>query len=402
MGKLTKKAIDALQHAPKMEFFVWDDSLPGFGVRVLPSGYKSWQLQYKRSGRTRRMSLGACNVLTPDQARKKASELLGELAQGGDPAKKRAQLHHAPNMRTLSGMYLERHAPKKKESSLRNDRSMLQNIILPALGSVKVTEVDRADIARLHHSLRSTPYQANRCLALLSKLFNLAEKWGFRPDNTNPTRHVEKYREQPRRRYLSGDELARLGKALAEAEVDDKESPFVVAAIRLLLFTGARLNEILTLRWESVDLERACLHLHDSKTGQKDIMLNPPALEVLTNLPRIDLNPFVIVGKQSGSHWVNLSKPWKRLCDRAKIFDCRLHDLRHSHAAIAAGLGLGLPVIGGLLGHTQAATTARYAHLANDPLKAASAVIGEHIAEAMKKSPDVKVVHLPSKSSARD
>lgn len=397
MGKLTKKAIDALQHTPESEFFVWDDSLPGFGVRVLPSGYKSWQLQYKRSGRTRRMSLGACNVLTPEQARKKASELLGELAQGGDPAKKRAQLHQAPNMRTLSGMYLERHAPKKKESSLRNDRSMLQNIILPALGSLKVTEVDRADIARLHHSLRSTPYQANRCLALLSKLFNLAEKWGLRPDNTNPTRHVEKYREQPRRRYLSGDELARLGRALAEAEVDNKESPFVVAAIRLLLFTGARVNEILTLRWDSVDLEGACLHLHDSKTGQKDVMLNAPALEVLANLPRIDLNPFVIVGKQPGSHWVNLSKPWQRIRSRAGLGDVRIHDLRHSFASVAVSSGMGLPIVGALLGHRESSTTQRYAHLAADPLKLASEEISQKIADAMKAKSTKKVVPFPRK-----
>lgn len=391
MAKLTKKHVDALIPLPQA-YFDWDDKIPGFGVRVMPSGVKSWQIQFKRAGRTRRMSLGLTTVLTPEKARDMAKGLMAEVAQGHDPVGERHEALHAPTVSKLVEMYQDRHAPKKKASSLRNDKSMLAKHILPALGRLKVAKVRRADLAKLHNSLRETPYAANRCLALCSKLFSLAEKWGLRPDGSNPCRHVERFKEQPRKRYLSADELARLGAALAQAE--GSESLFALAAIRLLLLTGARLNEVLALRWEHVDLERGCLHLPDSKTGQKEVMLNPPALQVLASLPRVDLNPFVIVGARPGSHWVNLNKPWRRLRAAAGIPDARIHDLRHSHAAIAAGLGLGLPIIGGLLGHTQAATTQRYAHLANDPLRAASAAVGECIAEALAAPVDKKVVPI--------
>jgi integrase len=215
-------------------------------------------------------------------------------------------------------------------------------------------------------------------------MFNLAEKWGERPDGSNPCRHVEKYPEHKRERFLSEVELAQLGDALAKAEQDRSESPFVVAAIRLLVFTGARRNEILTLKWEHVDFERACFRLPDSKTGAKTVHLNAPTLELLSELPRIAGNPYVIPGERPGAHLVNIEKPWRRIRAQAGLDGLRLHDLRHSFASFGAGAGLSLPIIGALLGHTQAATTARYAHLAADPLKQASERVGREIAAAMK------------------
>lgn len=267
---------------------------------------------------------------------------------------------------------------------MKSDETILRLHILPTLGTKKAVAVTRTDISKLHHAMRSTPGAANRTLALLSKMMNLAEKWGVRPDGTNPCRHVERNPERKMERFLSADELNRLGAALAEAEHTRTELPNVIAAIRLLIFTGMRLNEALTLRWEHVDLERSCLHLPDSKTGAKAIYLSAPALEVLTRIDRQEGSPWVIAGARSGAHLVNLRKPWHRIRQRASLDDVRLHDLRHSFASIAAGLGEGLPMIGRLLGHTQAATTYRYAHLAADPVRMANERIGATIVGMMQ------------------
>ena len=223
------------------------------------------------------------------------------------------------------------------------------------------------------------PYQANRVLAVLSKMFNLAERWGLRPDGSNPCRHVEKFGERKRERMLSASELSRLGEALAGHD----GSPFVAGAVKLLIFTGARLGEILGLRWDWVDLDRGEARLPDSKSGAKTLHLPPPALAALATLPRIEGNSFVIVGHRAGAPLVNLEKPWRAIRATAGLDDFRLHDLRHAFASIAASSGLGLPIIGKILGHTQPATTARYAHLASDPVKAAAAAVAEKIASAM-------------------
>jgi integrase len=214
-------------------------------------------------------------------------------------------------------------------------------------------------------------------------MFNLAEQWGLRPDNSNPCRHVEKYKERKIERFLSNEELARLGEVLAEAERTQTEMPSVIAALRLLLFTGCRLSEILTLRWDEVDLENQCLRLRESKTGAKVVYLPSAAIEVLSVIEQQDNNPFVIVGAKRGSHLVNLQKPWRRIRANAGLEDVRIHDLRHSFASVAAASGLSLPIIGALLGHTQPQTTQRYAHLVGDPLREAVDLIGSRIADAV-------------------
>ena len=206
----------------------------------------------------------------------------------------------------------------------------------------------------------------------------------FRPDGFNPCRHVEKYREARRERFLSQGELARLGDELRQAERDNNATPWAIAAIRLLTFTGARRNEILTLQWEHVSEEHGCLMLPDSKTGRKAVRLSPPALALLQTIPRLEGNPYVICGERPGRHLVNIEKPWRRIRKAAKLDDVRLHDLRHSFASVAASGGQSLIVIGKLLGHSQPATTARYAHLADDPVKAASDAVGRYIAAAME------------------
>ncbi|WP_256868508.1 tyrosine-type recombinase/integrase [Candidatus Entotheonella palauensis] len=273
---------------------------------------------------------------------------------------------------------------KKKPGSLRPDEYNLRCHVVPALGNKKVADITRADIAELHFAMHETPGAANRVLALLSKMFNLAEQWGYRPDHSNPVRHIERYKEKRFERFLSAEELARLGDVLAEAERTQSEYPSVIAAIRLLIFTGARLSEILELQWDYVDFDNVCLRLPDSKSGAKVIYLSAPALSVLYNIDRHENNPYVIVGREPLSHLVNLRKPWARIRAKAGLDDFRLHDLRHSFASVGAGLGVSLPIIGKMLGHTQAATTQRYAHLAADPVKEATDKIGETIAAALQ------------------
>ena len=259
-----------------------------------------------------------------------------------------------------------------------------------------MTALTRADVARLHYARRSTPYQANCMLRALGAMCAWAEGHGLLPEHGNPVRRVEKYREHPRERFLSPRELYRLGRALRAAERCGAITPWAAGAVRLLLFVGARRSEILEARWEWVDLDRATILLPDSKTGKKVVHLNAPALDVLAALPRLDGNPYVICGGKTGEHLVNLGKAWQRVRKAALLDDVRLHDLRHSFASVAVAGGLTLPLIGGLLGHRQTQTTARYAHLAADPLKAAAELVGSRIAAAMAGTKNT-VVELPKK-----
>lgn len=397
MSKLTKRLIDSLR-AEGGDLVLWDDELPGFGLRVKPSGAKSFCVQYRTQGRSRRVTIGHYGRLTVDEGRKLARQMLAEVDKGQDPAALKAEGRQAPTVRDLAERYLAQHAStKKKPRSASQDTRLLERFILPVLGRQKVKNVDRADVTKLHHSLRDTPYQANRVMALLSKMFNLAERWGLRPDASNPCRHVEKYKEAKRERFLSPEELARLGAALAELEQEGLELSSTITAVRLLILTGCRREEILGLQWEHVDLERACLRLPDSKTGAKTVYLNQPAMEALAQTPRLEGNPFVCPGLKPGEHLVGLPKAWGRIQKRAGLEGVRLHDLRHSFASVGAAAGLGLPIIGALLGHTQAATTQRYAHLGADPIRAANEEVGRRLAEALSRPVEHKVVPLPKR-----
>ena len=388
-GKITIASIKALAAraaASGKEEILRDAALAGFEARARPSGAKvAYAVRYRAgSGRQapmRRATIGKHgSPWTPETARAEARRLLGLVAQGKDPAGVRSEAKGAPTVAEFAARFLAEHAEaKRKASTAAEYRRLLGRVILPALGKRKVADIKRADIARLHHANREAPYQANRTLAVLSKMMNLAERWGLRPDGTNPCRHVERYGEKKRERFLSPEELARLGDALAGYD----GSPYYTAAIKLLVFTGARLGEILGLQWQWVDFERGEARLPDSKSGAKTLHLPPPALAVLAELPRVEGNPHVIVGGVAGTALVNLEKPWRAIRKQAGLEDVRLHDLRHSFASIAASGGMGLPIIGEMLGHTQAQTTQRYAHLASDPVKAAAATVAGKIAAAM-------------------
>ncbi len=395
-GKITKRAVEGV--APSScDVFLWDTEILGFGVKVTPGGKRVYVLQYTFGGRTRRYTIGHHGVdATADEARQEARSLRGRVADGHDPAGESAAMRAVPTLTEFATRYLTEHAAlKKKPASVAADERNLRNHVLPALGRRKVTEITRPDVVRLHNAMKGKPGAANRCLALLSKMFNLAEKWGYRLDGTNPTRHVEKYPERKVERFLSEAELGRLGEVLNEAE-QAGEHPSVVAAVRLLIFTGCRRNEILTLKWGHVDFERGCLRLADSKTGAKLVPLGAPAIELLSALPRIEGNPYVLPGALPGKHYVGLEKAWRRLRGCAGLHDVRLHDLRHSFASAGAGAGESLVLIGSLLGHRSTATTARYAHLSSDPLKAAADRIAGRIAAAMSGDPG-KVVPIDAR-----
>jgi len=385
-GKITKRSVDALKPAADgAETVLWDSELKGFGIRVQRGGAKSYVLHYRvgtgRGAPLRKLTIGRHgSPWTPETARKEAKTLIGLIGDGADPAADKMARRKAPTVAELAERFFAEHAEAKRKSGTAAEyKRLLDKIILPALGKRKVVDVTRADVTKLHHANRAAPYQANRVLAVLSKMFNLAERWGLRPDGSNPCRHVEKFAERKRERMLSPAELARLGGALAAYH----GSPYAVAAVKLLVFTGARLGEVLGLRWDWVDFERGEARLSDSKTGAKTLHLPPPALAVLTELPRVNGNSYIIVGAKPGAALVNLEKPWQAIRRLAGLDDVRLHDLRHAFASVAASSGMGLPIIGKMLGHSQPATTARYAHLASDPVKAAAAAVAGKIAAAM-------------------
>ena len=370
MPKLTKRAVDALPLEAK-DYFVWDSQIAGFGVRVMPSGAKTYQAQYRKGGRTRRVSIGRHGKITVDEARKLAKEVMGQVAKGENPAEEIAQHRRAPTVAALCERFFDSHVKERCKPSTQGEyRRAIDLFIAPALGSFKVVDVERKDIAELHHKFRDKPYQANRTLGVLSKMFNLAEIWGLRPDGSNPCRHVPKYREVKRERYLNQDELQRLGQVLSGAEQDESESPFVVAAFRLLILTGCRLGEIQTLQWSFIT--DAGMELPDTKTGARRIPLPQAARAVLSALPRLPANPYVIAGAVTGHYVTDLQKPWRRIRARAGLPNVRIHDLRHTYASNAVSSGMPIQMVGRLLGHSQIQTTMRYAHLADDPVRRAA------------------------------
>jgi integrase len=380
MPKLTKRTVDGLKPRQK-DYIDFDDEMPGFGVRVMPSGVKSYLIQYRRDRHTRRFTFAKYGVTTSDEARTHARQLLAAVSRGEDPSLVRRERRVAPTMSALCERFLNDHVRHRcKRTTQREYRRSVQLFIIPKIGGLKVVDIERRHIAELHHQLQPIPYQANRTLGVLSKIFNLAEVWGLRPDGSNPCRHVEKYKEEKRERFLSGDEMARLGQALRDAARDGSVSRPAIAAFWLLFLTGCRLAEIQTLQWQHV--QGRVLVLPDSKTGAKSVQIGQAAVDILSGICRQPDNPYVISGKLPGSHLTDLQRPWRRVRATAGLPNLRIHDLRHSFASSAVGIGESLPMIGKLLGHTQVQTTARYAHLASKPVQTAAERICSVIAEA--------------------
>jgi integrase len=385
-SRLTKRTVDAASEPGT----IWDGDLPGFGLRVTKGGAKSYVLKYRLHNRQRWYTIGqhghpkaGGGTWTPRVARDEAVSLLGRVKEGVDPAGEVAADRRSETIKEFHKRYLSDHAEAhNKASSVKETKRLLAKHVVPELGHIKVKDLSRSDVVRFHLSLKKTPYLANRCLALVSNMLAKAEQWGVRADGSAPCRSITKFKEAKRERFLSAKETNALGNAL-KAAGEAKANSHALAIIRLLAFTGARRNEIESLKWSEVDLARNVLRLEDSKTGAKVIPLAPAAKLILAEAPHIEGSPYVFPAVSGEGHYQGIGKVWRAVRKAAKLEDVRLHDLRHTFASYGAAGGLSLHIIGKLLGHSQAATTQRYAHLADDPVQRAADQIGGAIAAAM-------------------
>lgn len=382
MPKITKRLVEAIEPENK-DVIIRDSELRGFICKVTPKGKRVYMLYYRtKDGRERKPAIGIHGHITCDQARDMALNWLSDVAKGKDPSLEKQSEKIYVTVADLAEKYIREYASVyKKPASVKNDVINLKYHILPRFGKLKITALTSKDLAHLHYSMKLKATTANRCISLISKMMNLAEKWELRGDAGNLCKHINKYPENKRERFLSIAEIERLSKVLKEASVNNfgSELPSSIAAIKLLLLTGCRLSEILTLKWEYIDIDNFRINFPDSKTGKKTVYISPFVIEVLASIEKKPDNPYVIYGAVDGKHLVNLQKAWRRIRQNAGLEDVRIHDLRHSFASIGAASGLSLPIIGALLGHTQTQTTARYAHLIGDPLKDAANLIGEKI-----------------------
>ena len=375
---LSKRIVDRLSVEDKDTVF-WDRDLPGFGIRVYPSGAKVYVVQTRALGRSKRITVGRHGEIAPDQARKEAAGIIARIKAGESPVPEDPVPD--PTVGDLAERYRREYvAMHCKPLTAYHYELMLGKHIVPALGEFPVAEVERRDIMEFQYGLREMPTVANRAVDILVKMFNLAEAWGWRPSGRNPCRFVKRYKVEKRHeRFLSAEELHRLGQALRAAPAERLASAHTAAAIRLLALTGCRRNEILGLRWEDLDFEAGEMRLADSKTGGRVVPLPPPAVKVLRELSRTPGNPWVFPGRKKGTGQRNINESWERIRKRAGLDGVRLHDLRHSYASRALALGESLSMIGDLLGHRKVQTTARYAHLARDSVRASTARVAESI-----------------------
>lgn len=390
--KLTKRSVDGLEVTGK-RYTVMDDEFTGLAVRVGKSGTKSFYYWYRdgkgRAAPLRWYKLGSFPSMAVEQARTLAKEAAALVVNGKDPAGMRNAEKGMPSMREALDRFLDEHvAAKRKGSTHVQYRGLADRTLIPVLGKLKVAAVTSAHIAKLHADMKETPYLANRALAVLGKFFGWCESQGLRDKGSNPAVGHEKYPEQKRSKFMQDDELSSLGTALAELEDQKKIDLFAAAAIRLLVFTGARLQEVLTLRWEYIDMDAGIAHLPDSKTGAKPLHLPAPAVALLESLPR--LNGWCFPSRRTDGPLVNLRKPFVAVCEHAKLKGWRIHDLRHAFASAAVNRGHSLPMIGAMLGHAQPVTTARYAHVATNPVHAVAEDTAAHLDKALKTKKKVK------------
>lgn len=411
-GRITKKTVDALV-ATGREYVHWDGELTGFGVRVRPSGAKSFVAVYRTGGRNtplRRVTIGAVGKIEADKARDEARIIIRQAELGHDRAAEKARTRAELTFDEVCDLYLAEGCDTKKPSTLVTDRSRIERHIKPLLGRKRVSEITRADVERFMRDVAAGKTAsdekakalgraiveggkgaATRTVGLLGGIMSFAVARELRADN--PVRGVKRYPDQKGETFLSAAQLGRIGVALADAEANGA-NPSAVAIIRLLAFTGARKSEITGLRWSEVDLERGYLRLGDSKTGAKVIPIGAPACEVLADVARVDDSLFVFPAVRGGGAFQGVEKVWRKVRADAGFPELRLHDLRHSFASVGLARGDALPVIGAILGHADVKTTSRYAHLADDPVRKAADGIAGAVRAAFSGSPPAEVIPL--------
>jgi integrase len=384
MTKITKRFVESIVPDVEKTLKFWDTDLKGFGVVVLPSGRRTYCVEYRNADRMKkRLKIGVHGQITAEQARDVAKKKLADVIHGEDPADIKKQLKQLETVNQLAEDYLSRYGVRKRDKSLLEDGKLLNRIILPALGDKKVQNVSRRDIENIHLKLQETPYQANRTMSLLSKMFSLAVSWGW--CEKNPVQGIERYQEQKRDRWLDDVEMARLWVVL------EKYSHYLTSFVfKLLLLTGARKGELLNATWDQFDLQKAVWTkpAHTTKQNKKEhLPLSSNALKVLLQLKELHPSscPFLFPGKVDGKPLQEIKKFWATVLKEADIENFRVHDLRHTHASHLVSSGLSLSIVGKLLGHTQASTTQRYAHLADEPLREAAELFGNMVGKKIVK-----------------
>jgi integrase len=411
-GRITKRTVDSLK-ATGHEYVHWDGELKGFGVRVRPSGAKSFVTVYRTGGRNaplRRVTIGAVGTIEADKARDEAKAIIHGAKVGDDRAAAKATARAELTIAQLCDTYLDEGCDTKKASTIATDRGRIERHIKPLLGRKRIGEVTRADVERFMRDVATGKTAADvktgkrgraiveggkgtatRTVGLLGGIMSFAVARRLRVDN--PVRGVKRYPDRKGETFLSSAELGRIGAALANAEAAGA-NPSALAIIRLLAFTGARKSEIATLRWREVDLDRGYLRLGDSKTGAKVVPIGAPAIEILSALPHVEGNGYVFPASSGAGHFQGTERVWRTARAVAGFPSLRLHDLRHSFASVGLARGDALPVIGAILGHADVKTTSRYAHLADDPVKAAADRIAQTVAAAMRNKPLAEVIPI--------
>lgn len=383
MSKLTKRLVESIVPDSEKMIKQWDSEIKGFGVIILPSGRRTYCVQYRNAQRVKKMfKIGVHGQITTEEARSLAKKYLSDVVHGQDPASKKKDDRDLPLVKDLAQDYLDRYAEtRKRQRSIREDQKLLKNIILPALGNQPLTIVSRRMIEALHNQLQKTPYQANRVLALLSKMFSLANAWGWRDDN--PVKGIERYQEEKRDRWLSQEELSEFWKVLECYPLHP--ASFV---LKILLLTGARKSEVLGAAWDQFDLDKGVWTKPSHLTKQKKkehLPLSPHTLNVLRELKNIRKadSKYLFPDSSGEKPLRDIKSFWEKIVKEAKLENVRIHDLRHTHASYLVSSGLSLSIVGRLLGHTQASTTQRYAHLADEPLRQAVELFGSKVEKLM-------------------
>lgn len=379
---LSDRLVKVLPPAKRANQITYDTDIKGFGVRVTAAGAKSFIVNYRVDGRERRITIGSYPDWSAAAARKEAIAIKRDVDRGEDPMADRHEDRATPKVALLANRYLSEYASRKVPRAQADDKSMIEKLVLPAIGQTKVDAVSHDDIDQLHRSVSATrPIRANRMVQLLSKMFNLAVRWGYRTDN--PVKGVRKNPEDKRTRYLTNVEVRRLSQAL-----EDHPNRQSANIIRMLLLTGSRRGEVLNAAWDQFDLDAGIWVKPSAHTKQKRehrVPLSKPTIELLQSIQHEASFPrskYVFPSASGDQPQKDIKKFWEGICKKAELRDLRIHDLRHTYASILASSGLSLPVIGALLGHTQPNTTARYSHLFDDPLREATERVGDVVTNA--------------------
>ena len=401
--KLTDKIIKTLAAPIVGNRISYDSEIRGFGARITAAGSRSFILNYRtRGGLERRFTIGKFPDWSVGAARDEAKALKQRIDRGEDPLAEIRAHRDAPTMDDLVTRFLHEHSDRKnRATTTANYRGMADRWILPKLRNRKVADISFSDVEDRHAAITKEggPYAANRVVALLSKMFSLAIKWGYRSDN--PAKGIERNQEVKRHRYLAGDEIKSLVAALNAHE--DRQAANIV---RVLLLTGARRGEVLNAKWDQFDLEAGVWIKPGATTKQKTehrVPISAPVRQLLSEIlaeetskakaASKELPVWVFPGRTKGGPREGIKRPWTEIIETAGLKSAvRVHDLRHTYASILASSGLSLPIIGQLLGHTQASTTHRYSHLFDDPLRAATDRVGAIIDAGS--GPHAKIVSI--------